>query len=509
MTRASSPLDPRTPRKLTRRDLLARGAATGAALLLSGGCAHLTRPDRRVWVNDVHSCLNRTRVAQFVEPDSDEALGAAIRGARDAGRAVSVCGGRHAMGGQQFGTDTLLVGTDRLAGITELDTQAGQVEVGAGTQWPELIEDLLQRQTGAAAPWTIASKQTGADRLSIGGALAANAHGRSLARPPMVADVEAFTLVDAEGVARRCSRQENTELFRLAIGGYGMFGVMSSVRLRLVPRRKVRRTVEILDLEQFLPAVEQRLADGYLYGDFQYATAVGSDEALRRGVFSCYQPVDPSTPAPNDQRQLGEDDWRELILLAHHDRREGFRRYADYYAGTSGQVYWSDTQQLSTYVDDYHARISGFDAAERKGSEMITEIYVPREALTSFMDEVRRDFEQHAVDLIYGTIRLIERDDETVLAWAREPWACVIFNLHVDHHDAGLARSAADFRRLIDRAMGYGGSYYLTYHRWARREQVLACHPALPHALSRKRHYDPDERFQSDWYRHLRTLLAG
>jgi FAD/FMN-containing dehydrogenase len=509
MTRPSSPLDPPAARRLTRRQLLARGAAGGAALLLSGGCAHLTRPDRRVWVNDVHSRLNRTRVAHIVEPDSVEALGATIRRARDAGRAVSVCGGRHAMGGQQFGADTLLVGTDRLSGILELDAARGQVEVGAGTQWPELIEDLLARQADADEVWTIASKQTGPDRLSIGGALAANAHGRSLARPPIVADVEAFTLVDAEGAARRCSREENGELFRLAIGGYGMFGVMSSARLRLVPRRKVRRTVEILDLDEFLPAVEQRLAEGTLYGDFQYATDVGSDEALRRGVFSSYAPVDPSTPMPETQRQLSEDDWRELILLAHHDRREGFRRYADYYAGTSGQVYWADTQQLSTYVDDYHARISGFDASERKGSEMITEIYVPRDALTSFMDEVRADFVQHDVDLIYGTIRLIERDDETVLAWARQPWACVIFNLHVDHHDAGLARSAADFRRLIDRALGYGGSYYLTYHRWASRDQVLACHPALPHALSRKRHYDPDERFQSDWYRHLRDLLAG
>ena len=39
--------------------------------------------------------------------------------------------------------------------------------------------------------------------------------------------------------------------------------------------------------------------------------------------------------------------------------------------------------------------------------------------------------------MIYGTVRLIERDDETVLAWAREPWACIIFNLHVDHTPAG------------------------------------------------------------------------
>ena len=30
-----------------------------------------------------------------------------------------------------------------------------------------------------------------------------------------------------------------------------------------------------------------------------------------------------------------------------------------------------------------------------------------------------------------------------------------------------------DFRKLIDRGLSYGGRYYLTYHRWATREQVL------------------------------------
>ena len=56
------------------------------------------------------------------------------------------------------------------------------------------------------------------------------------------------------------------------------------------------------------------------------------------------------------------------------------------------------------------------------------------------------------MNVIYGTIRLIERDDESVLAWAREPWACVVFNLHVDHSPEGLGKAQRDFRRLIERA---------------------------------------------------------
>jgi FAD/FMN-containing dehydrogenase len=139
---------------------------------------------------------------------------------------------------------------------------------------------------------------------------------------------------------------------------------------------------------------------------------------------------------------------------------------------------------------------------------MITELYVPREALPAFLRAVRDDFRRHAVRLIYGTIRLIERDPESFLAWAREPYACTVMNLHVDHDDAGIAKAEADFRRLIDRAIEYGGSYYLTYHRWASRRQVETCYPQMPEFLRLKRKHDPQELFQNDWYRHYKAMFA-
>jgi FAD/FMN-containing dehydrogenase len=75
------------------------------------------------------------------------------------------------------------------------------------------------------------------------------------------------------------------------------------------------------------------------------------------------------------------------------------------------------------------------------------------------------------------------------------------------HSRAGLEHAAAAFRRLIDLAIFYGGSYYLTYHRWATRQQVERCHPHFVEFLRAKRAYDPEERFQSDWYRHYRGMF--
>jgi hypothetical protein len=295
---------------LTRRELLARATGTGAAAALWAGAC--TRPQRDtagrgVWLNDIHSQLNRTRVVRVETPSSVEALADVVRRAAREGRAVSIAGGRHAMGGQQFGADGVHVDMNNLNAVLELDAMRGQVEVGAGIHWPALVSALLERQRGQPRQWGIVQKQTGADRLSLGGAIAANAHGRGLTYAPIAQDVEAFTLVDARGDLLRCSRSENAELFRLVLGGYGLFGVVATVRLRLAPRRKIERVVEVTDTGGLARRFDQRISDGYVFGDFQYSTDLDSDTLLREGVFSCYRPVDDGTPIRAGQAELSRD----------------------------------------------------------------------------------------------------------------------------------------------------------------------------------------------------------
>ena len=122
--------------------------------------------------------------------------------------------------------------------------------------------------------------------------------------------------------------------------------------------------------------------------------------------------------------------------------------------------------------------------ARTPATEMITEIYVPRPSLVEFMDDAREVLRGQRANVVYGTVRLIERDDESFLTWATQPFACVIFNLHVEHTEDEIDRAAETFRSLIDLGIAYRGSYYLTYHRWARKDQVERCYPAMRRFLA-------------------------
>jgi len=486
-------------------------------LLIQAGCTSTKNvsseePSVGAELNDIHSHLNSTHVREIAQPTTSEEVIALVNRANREKLPISISGGRHAMGGQQFAAGALQIDMSKMNRVIKLDRERGIATVQAGIGWPALIEQLEAMQppsSGATdAPWSIVQKQTGADELSIGGALSANAHGRSLDRAPFVQEVESFRLVTADGKEREVSRTQNPELFRVTIGGYGLFGVVTTVDLRLQRRFKVRRDVEIVNVDEVPTLVEQRTRDGYRYGDFQFKTDEGASDFMTTGVFSFYKPVPVDTPIPEAQKSLGADAWRQLFALAHLDKAKAYEKYRNFYQATNGQVYWSDTHQLSYYAPDFEAVLKQTQPNYPDGSLMITEVYLPRRQLPDLMKELAQDFREHHTNLIYGTVRLIRRDAETFLPWARQDYACIVMNLRVTHTPEGLARAQKEFQRVIDGALGRDGSYYLTYHRWARKDQVLKAYPQFVEFLKLKRQYDPDERFQSEWYRHYKKMFA-
>ncbi len=440
---------------LTRREFI----RTAALLALAPHAFGV--PEKEIWVNDVHSQLNRTRVRELLRPRTRDELAEIVGSASRKGLPISVSGCRHSMGGQQFATDGVCIDTRELDRVISFDRERGLLEAEAGIQWPKLIRTYLEAQTDGKKQWGIAQKQTGADTFTLGGSLSSNVHGRGLRMKPLISNIESFTLITADGKSIRCSREENSELFRLAIGGYGLFGLVDAVTLRLVPRQKLRRVVEIIRAADLPKRFEERVAQKFLYGDFQFLVDEKSPEFLQRGVFSCYEPISEDEPIVA-KKELSDYDWLDLLRLAYTDREKAFKHYSDYYLSTNGQTYWS-------------------------------------------ADLLR----SNRTIAIYGTVRLIEKDDESFLAWAKKNYACIIFNLLTLHTPSGIEASARSFRGLIDLAIARSGSYYLTYHKFAKPEQVSACYPEFKEFLNLKRKYDPSERFQSDWYRYYRMLFAS
>ena len=305
------------------------------------------------------------------------------------------------------------------------------------------------------------------------------------------------------------TRDSDPGLFRHVIGGYGLFGAITAVGLRLAPRVKVERVVELVDVDDLPPAFETRIADGFLWGDCQFAIDPEGDDFLRVGIFSCYRPVPLDTPIPDGQRALSREAWGRLIYLTHTDKAAAGRAYTEHYLSTSGQIYWSDLHQMSQYVGSYH------DAARPvrgRGRSRQRDHHGALRAAAGAADVhgagrgglpcPRR---QHGLRHDPPD-RARRRDARCPGRASRTPASSSTSTRRTGPKRSRRRRD--DFRRVIDRAIALGGSYYLTYHRFATPAQVEAAYPGIRRFLDEKLARDPEERFQSDWYRELRQSFG-
>lgn len=459
-------------------------------------------------VNDIHSRLNETSVREVLAPQNTEAISHILEEVSHENRSIAVSGFRHAMGGQQFLKDSSLIDLRSMNRLVSLNLERSTATFQAGANWKDVLAALEPSFSSSGEGLSFRQKQTGADNLSLGGAIAVNAHGRGLNLQAFVSEIESFTVVTPSGAVKTCSRSENKDLFECVVGGYGLFGVVAEVELRLHQRFKVRRVVEIVEASELIERVEERKKDGFVYGDFQFRIDAEHPLFLQQGVFSCYEPVPLSTPISEKQAELAPEDWFKLLRLAHYNKDKAFEMYSSYYLGTHNQIYWSDKHQMSTYLDGYHIRLDSDERMPVTGSEMITEIYVPRNKISEFLERASKELSMLNANVIYGTVRFIEPDKESMLTWARQNWACTIFNLHIDHTPAGLELAKSQFLALIDLAVDFQGSYFLTYHSWANKSQILSCHPMVHEFLKRKVEHDPRGTLRSDWLDKLTQTLG-
>ena len=268
------------------------------------------------------------------------------------------------------------------------------------------------------------------------------------------------------------------------------------------PLDETRTAAELMGL------VERRTKAGAPFGYFQCNVDETSLEFLRTGILTTYEVVPDATPLGQRATDIEEETLAALLKLAHQDRKSAYGRYARFELSLDGNVEWSDLHQVNSYPLGYHKKLEQLLGPESEGADLIWEFYVQRRDLIPFLEDARFLLQKSELPLIYGTMRFIEQDRDTFLPWARKRYACVIFTTHVGNAEAEKKRAAETYRRLAERATKRGGSFYLTYNRFANLAETQAAYPEFGTFLLMKRKYDPDELFQSEWYRYYRDLHA-
>jgi FAD/FMN-containing dehydrogenase len=371
---------------------------------------------------DDASRMNRASVVAVWPTPRDPAIAEAelrelLARARREKSHVSIAGARHSMGGHTIYPGGIVL--DMLPfDAMELDEAAKIIRVGAGARWSAIVPYL------DAHGLSVGVMQSN-DNFTVGGSISVNCHGWQHDRPPIVSTVKGFRMMQADGTTIRCSREEHAELFSLAIGGYGLFGVILDVDLDVVPNERYAPEAQRLPAEEYPERFSQDVGDakdiGMVYG--RLCVVPGDDVFLREAVIVAFRRVD--------------------VLL---------------------------------------------------------EYFVPAHGFAPFLEAAREIIPRHEADLLNVTIRTIRADPDSFLRYADQDMFSLVMLFNHERTTVADERMRGMTQELIDAAIRCDGRFYLPYRLHATAKQLRAAYPQIDAFFDRKRHYDPEQVFQNQFY---------
>ena len=444
-------------------------------------------------VNDV-SRLNPVKVREVYEVHDIEEIRSVLARAQREHLKVSIAGKRHSQGQQTAYQGGLVIDMTHFSKVLHLDRHTNTITVQSGATWKE-IQDY-------ANPYGLAVQvQQASNIFTLGGSLSVNAHGRDPRYGTIIHTVRGFRLMRADGSIVQVSRTENPELFSLAIGGYGLFGVILDVDLDLTTNDVYEKQHVSMDYKEY-PAFFEKHVKGNPEIGLEYAwPSIRETDFLRH--LAVYEFVKTSTH-PAHIYKLHEESGisrnRAAFALSRHSE-----------AGKSVRWFLQETMadMLSTHFISRNNAMRppiaflAYDSA--KDTDILQEYFVPTSRFTDFMDAMRHILVQRQVDLLSLTVRFVPKDSDCFLAYAREDSFAFVLYVNIPLTVEGKESAQSWTRELVDAVVANHGTFYLPYQLYPRRDQVRAAYPMLDRFFAKKREYDPNEVFDSGFYENHRA----
>jgi FAD/FMN-containing dehydrogenase len=389
------------------------------------------------------------------------------------------------MGGQSLPRDGTAI---TLSGrVLQTDTAARTYRVHAGARWADVIRTL------DPLGFSPAVMQSNSD-FGVGSTFCVNAHGWPVPYGPFGSTVRLLRMMLADGSIAECSRTVNAELFALSMGGYGLFGIILDLELEMVPNMLLAPRVEIMKGTEFASRFT-----GALTSDPEIRMAYGRLSVARSGFFEEAVMV-TYRAAPHPQGPLPPVTTSNFFTTL---SRDIYRAQTG--SETAKKARWiaetrlnpalsSGTVTRNTLMSEPVANLASHD---RRRTDILHEYFIPLRQFPAFIAHCREIIPPARAEFLNVTLRYVGADETAVLAFAPGPCIAAVMSFSQEISPDGEAEMMHVTERLIDRAIGLGGAFYLPYRLHARRDQVRAAYPRTDEFVARKRFHDPQLLFRN------------
>ncbi|PUB11159.1 FAD-binding oxidoreductase [Paenisporosarcina sp. OV554] len=424
--------------------------------------------------------------------DSEDEIKNIVREANLHDDKISIAGMQHSQGGQTLYPGGIMLDVKQYNKILELDEKNQLITVQSGVTWAE-IQSYIN-------PYGLALKVSQSQNIfTVGGSISVNVHGRDIRNHTLIETVESFRLLNAQGKVLNVSRDENSELFGLVNGGYGLFGVILDVTLHLTEDELYQVKTQSISYDEYSTYFTKNVLQKENVKMHLARISVPPDSFLTEMYVTDYSTAD-------DQSLLGN--YTTL-------KRESIIAIPKFFLGLSRTNEWGEKMFWNTQKE-YSERINGtyisrnnvmrsdslfMDYNNASKTEVLQEYFVPINQYTAYIDDLRDTIkDEEDFNLLNITVRYVGKNEEAVMSYANDDMFALVMLINQGTSEESIDTTGRVIRNMIDVTLKHDGTYYLPYYHYPTKEQLIEAYPRSEEFFEMKEKYDPDERFMNLFY---------
>lgn len=495
-------------KSFTRRSALVLGGAAagwaasrmfGSDLPVLTGTSRLDQTPTGTTIMNDASGLSPTPIHKHLvlSENADDALIAAIRTelaeAGAANRAFNIGAARHSMGGQAIPRDGTAVTFDN--GTVEIDSANQRYRAHAGARWSQVIAQLDPNG------WSPAVMQSNND-FGVAATFSVNAHGWPVPYGPMGATVRSLRMIVPSGDLVTCSPTQNADLFNMAMGGYGLVGVILDLEVDMVPNSRLVPTFDTMAASAFPAAFQAAIQDPGVtmaYGRLNVERA----SFFERALLVTYRQTDDQSALPT----ASGSGWMSHVasrLYRAQLGNETMKSFRWWNETTLGPAFGGGDVTRNSLINE---PVVTLDDRNPDRTDILHEYFVSFDAFDAFLTACRDVIPASYQEFLNVTLRYVAQDDQSDLSYATSPRIAAVMSFSQEMTERAEADMHRMTEQLIDRIARDGGAYYLPYRPHARIDQLAQVYPGAAGFAAKKRELDPNLILRNNlWDSYLEQL---
>ena len=458
----------------------------------------IERKDIKGYTND-ESHLNLTKIdSLFLVPNNRKdlinQLRSIIKYAKDNNLKISIAGAQHSMGGHTMTENGIIINMLPYNEM-ELDTVNDILTIGSGALWKDAIEFLDKHDKSISVMQAFSS-------FSIGGSLSVNGHGWQKNLPPVSSSVISFRLMNADGEIINCSRNQNIELFKSVLGGYGLFGIILDVKLKIVNNTALEYKYVKMNTDKYLEFYEKFVSNNkdaeLVFGRLR----VSNKNFLEEATLNFFEKRDLK-PTPliieNNTNSVNNNiESKRIIFRGSVDSEYGKRLRWDLET-SANKVSKNSIYSRNELLNDDVTLIENKDT---NSTDILHEYFIPERNFHQFINDMKPILLKSDIDLLNITIRRVETDNDSYMNYAKEPVYGFVLLFNQKKTEVQENKMIQLTNSLVDITISNEGTYYLPYRLHIDKNKMRKVYPQTEGFFKLKLKYDSLELFSNKFYEH-------